>query len=158
MRGRKPKPTQLKLIGGNAGKRKLNHREPKPQRVIPSPPAHLSPAAMVVWGQVTVILDRMRVLTEADVFVLESYAETVVECRELRAALATRGRTQRVKTESGGYMVRQRPEVPMLQNAEQRKRMLEGELGITPVARSRVHVAEDDAGKTEDPLAKYFGT
>jgi P27 family predicted phage terminase small subunit len=157
MRGRKPKPTQLKLVGGNAGKRRLNTREPNLPRAIPSPPAHLSPAAMVVWGQVTVILDRMRVLTEADVFVLESYAETVVECRKLRAVLAKKGRTQRVRTESGGYMIRQRPEVPMMQNAEQRKRMLEGELGITPVARSRVHATEDDAGQHEDPLARYFG-
>ncbi len=30
MRGRKPKPTALKLVSGNPGHRPLNTREPKP--------------------------------------------------------------------------------------------------------------------------------
>ena len=31
MRGKKPKPTHLKLITGNPGKRPLNEAEPKPE-------------------------------------------------------------------------------------------------------------------------------
>jgi hypothetical protein len=31
MRGRKPKPTRLKLVAGNPGKRPLNPREPTPE-------------------------------------------------------------------------------------------------------------------------------
>ena len=31
MRGRKPKPTALKLIAGNPGKRALNAHEPQPR-------------------------------------------------------------------------------------------------------------------------------
>jgi hypothetical protein len=34
MRGRKPKPTYLKLLNGNPGKRPLNEQEPKPQPAL----------------------------------------------------------------------------------------------------------------------------
>ena len=40
MRGRRPKPTRLKLLTGNPGKRPLNDDEPQPQAAIPEcPPA-----------------------------------------------------------------------------------------------------------------------
>jgi hypothetical protein len=45
MRGRKPMPTVLRIVTGNAGKRPLNTSEPKPVTAIPTCPAHLSPTA-----------------------------------------------------------------------------------------------------------------
>ena len=71
MAGRKPTPTHLKLVTGNPGKRKINRQEPNPARCIPSCPSHLSDNAKVAWGKLTVLLDRMGVLTEADAAVLE---------------------------------------------------------------------------------------
>jgi hypothetical protein len=35
MVGRKPKPTKLKLLQGNAGHRKIKKNEPKPGRLLP---------------------------------------------------------------------------------------------------------------------------
>lgn len=35
MAGRKPKPTQIKMVTGNPGKRRLNEREPQPEGVYP---------------------------------------------------------------------------------------------------------------------------
>ena len=40
-RGRKPKPTGIKQLEGNPGKRKLNEREPKPEKKAPSCPKWL---------------------------------------------------------------------------------------------------------------------
>jgi hypothetical protein len=37
MAGRRPKPTHLKVVTGNPGKRKLNDKEPTPAKEIPSP-------------------------------------------------------------------------------------------------------------------------
>ncbi|HZK10243.1 MAG TPA: phage terminase small subunit P27 family, partial [Clostridia bacterium] len=34
-RGRKPKPTALKVLEGNPGKRPLNKNEPQPERKAP---------------------------------------------------------------------------------------------------------------------------
>ena len=44
-RGRKPKPTAVKIDEGNPGKRRINGREPKPPASLPDCPAHLSDEA-----------------------------------------------------------------------------------------------------------------
>ena len=45
MAGRKPKPTRLKIIQGNPGKRPLNKNEPQPERRLMRAPSHLSEEA-----------------------------------------------------------------------------------------------------------------
>src|SRR5687768_10225656 len=47
--GRKPTPTRLKLLRGNAGRRPLNPNEPQPPARLPPPPAHLSREAKREW-------------------------------------------------------------------------------------------------------------
>lgn len=51
MRGRKPKPTFLKLITGNPGKRELNLDEPVPAGALLEAPATLSPRAREIWDE-----------------------------------------------------------------------------------------------------------
>ena len=75
MAGRRPKPTALRLVEGNPGKRAINKKEPKPKRVIPSCPAHLDDSGKVAWGRLSVLLDRRGVLTEADSAALERLSE-----------------------------------------------------------------------------------
>ena len=79
MAGRRPKPTKLKLVTGNPGKRKLNDNEPQPAREIPSPPSHLTDWGKTAWGRMTVLLDGMGVLTVADTFALERLCD--IRCR-----------------------------------------------------------------------------
>ena len=43
MAGRKPKPTAVKKLEGNPGKRKLNTKEPNPGKGMPDCPAWLLP-------------------------------------------------------------------------------------------------------------------
>jgi hypothetical protein len=45
MRGRKPKPTFLKVLDGNPGKRPLNDQEPRPPQGIPDRPDWLDAEA-----------------------------------------------------------------------------------------------------------------
>lgn len=98
MAGRRPTPTELKLVRGNPGKRAINKKEPQPARHIPSAPAHLTCEGQVAWGRLTVLLDRMGVLTEADGFALERLCDCYAEILALRetvlttAALADAGR------------------------------------------------------------------
>ena len=150
---RRPKSANLKLVTGNPGKRhKRKKRHPEPRHVIPSPPEHLSGRALVIWGSMVVILDRMQVLTEADGLALAQLCETASEVEELRAEIAKTGRIQRVKTTSGGYMKRHHPAVKMLQDADRRLKGWLLEFGLTPAARSRVEVRFEP----EDAMANYF--
>src|SRR5436309_430944 len=53
MRGRRPIPIPLRLVGGgNAGRRLLNKGEPAPEVGIPDPPAELDRTALAEWRRV----------------------------------------------------------------------------------------------------------
>ncbi len=63
MRGRRPKPTALKLIAGNPGKRPLNRNEPKPAHSVPTCPAHLSPTGKAEWKRLAHEMHRLRIIS-----------------------------------------------------------------------------------------------
>ena len=65
MRGRKPKPTVLKLIHGNPGHRPLNKSEPKPA-LGAIKPRFLKGRAARIWAQYAPELERLGVLTAVD--------------------------------------------------------------------------------------------
>lgn len=64
--GRKPKPTVLKVLQGNPGKRPLNNDEPMPAVGAGRPPSWLDRAAKAHWKELAPMLTRLGVLTEAD--------------------------------------------------------------------------------------------
>ncbi len=64
--GRRRKPTSLKLIEGNPGKRPLNDAEPKPPPGRPIQPPGLSDDAKKEWEYLVPKLDAMGILTKVD--------------------------------------------------------------------------------------------
>jgi phage terminase small subunit len=66
MAGRPPKPTRLKILNGNPGKRPLNAAEPQPARGVPSCPAWLDDYAKEKWAELAELLHGLGVLTLAD--------------------------------------------------------------------------------------------
>ena len=66
MRGRKPKPTALKLIEGNPGKRAINGQEPMPPASLPDCPQHLTTEARAEWQRLAEILNGIGLLTQVD--------------------------------------------------------------------------------------------
>jgi len=73
--GRKAKPTALRVLQGNPGKRKLNDKEPQPVKENPYMPEHLDEEAQGEWERVTPILDKIGVLTEIDGTMLAGYCQ-----------------------------------------------------------------------------------
>ena len=72
--GRKPKPTQLKLVTSNPGKRQVNRKEAKAKAAIPAPPAHLNADAVEEWNRVATELYNLGILSEIDRAALAAYA------------------------------------------------------------------------------------
>jgi phage terminase small subunit len=70
LRGPAPKPTAIKKIEGNPGKRKLNAKEPVLPPGVPACPDHLDKIARLEWARVSKLLIGMKVLTEADYIAL----------------------------------------------------------------------------------------
>jgi P27 family predicted phage terminase small subunit len=156
MVGRKPKPTRLKLVAGNPGRRKLNHAEPKPRRGRPSAPAHVSDKARETWRYVAGVLDRMGVLTEADALALEMLCEAYADYLAARAELKAFGSNYyETTTKDGSVMHRLHPAVGALQDADRRIKSWLIEFGQTPSARSRIKV-EGYEPDEHGVAAKFF--
>jgi P27 family predicted phage terminase small subunit len=156
MAGRRPKPTVLKLVTGNPGKRAINKKEPKPKREIPSCPAHLHDSGKVAWGRLSVLLDRMGVLTEADAFTLERLCDCYTDILECRMLIERDGRTYTSTDHSQNTLIKANPAVAQLRAADAQFKSYLVEFGLTPAARSKVH-AEPNDEETKDPLSKFFG-
>lgn len=156
MAGRRPKPTVLKLVEGNPGKRAINKREPKPRRETPSCPAHLKDGAKVAWGRLSVLLERMGVLTEADGFALERVCGCYAELLAYESLVDRDGATYSTTSTAGETVIKANPAVSMLADADRRFKSYLVEFGLTPAARSKVHATPDD-DKKADPLQEFFG-
>ncbi len=160
MAGRRPKPTALRLIEGNPGKRAINKKEPNPRKEIPSCPAHLTDAGKVAWGRLCALLDRMGVLTEADAFALERLCDCYTEILECRELIEVQGRTydsaRKSKDGDMEILIKANPAVAMLADADRRFKSHLVQFGLTPAARSKVQV-KDDGDQKQDPLQEFFG-
>ena len=74
--GRRPKPTAIRRLEGNRGKRAWNHDEPEPPDGIPRCPKHLAPVARTEWRRVARALHAMGVLTPIDRAALAAYCQS----------------------------------------------------------------------------------
>jgi P27 family predicted phage terminase small subunit len=157
MAGRRPTPTALKLVKGNPGKRATNKKEPKPAREIPSCPAHLADEAKVAWGRLTVLLDRMGVLTEADAFALERLCDCYADILACRELIERDGRTYTTLDQNSNTLIKNNPAVNQLRAADAQFKSYLVEFGLTPAARTKVNAKDPDDDEKEDPIGSYFG-
>lgn len=83
MAGRPPKPTALKLVEGNPGKRAMNKQEPDPTYLRDlAAPEWLHPAARAVWDEVAPKLASAKLLTEVDVQALAMGCVAIAQYRQ----------------------------------------------------------------------------
>ena len=138
--GRPPKPTQLKILHGNPGKRRLPENEPQPTTEIPEPPEWLSDEARACWDRVTVELKAMGILHKADQETLVMYCEAWDAYVEAWRAVQQHGMI--AYSESGS--VYQHPAVGIKNKAAAMVLKMAQEFGLTPSARTRVKVMEKE--------------
>jgi P27 family predicted phage terminase small subunit len=136
MRGRKPKPTSVKLLAGNSGKRRLNHSEPKPPVAIPECPTELSPPAKAEWDRLSPELASLKMLSTLDRAALAAYCEAYALW--LEAITAVRKFGTMVKSPSGYPM--QSPYVAIANKQAEIMMRIASEFGFTPASRSRISI------------------
>ena len=150
MVGRPPKPTRLKELAGNPGKRKLNEQEPKPETGVPTRPEFLLPEAKREWTRITVPLVRLGLLSEIDRAALAQYCQWWARWVEAERILDREGLTFFTPK---GY-VQQRPEVAIAQKASDRCRQFAAEFGLTPARRSSIAVPNKP--EAEDEFSRFL--
>jgi P27 family predicted phage terminase small subunit len=157
MRGRKPKPTYLKLVTGNPGKRAINRNEPQPRRQLVRAPDELSDDAKVEWKRIAPELYRMGLLTVADRATFAAYCEEwgvfIVAQRALAkmAELDPMSGALMIKTEGGTPI--QNPLVGTAHRARRAMVAYAAEFGMTPSARSRLQTGA--GADLSNPFAEF---
>ena len=152
MRGRKPKPTALKVLSGNPGKRPLNAREPVARSGIPDCPDWLDAEAKAEWSRVTVELDAMGVLSQADRSALAAYCTAWSRWVEAEAQVKKFGLI--VKSPEKGFPMKS-PYLSVADQALEAMRKLLVEFGLTPSSRSRLRLP---AGAEPDEFDRFLET
>jgi len=134
MRGRRPKPTRLKLLTGNPGKRPLNEREPEPEPSIPDCPPELGPVARREWDRLVGELGKLRILTALDRAALASYCGAYGLWADAMEQIQKYG--SMVKSPSG--YPQQSPYLAVANRQAEIMMRIASEFGFTPASSSRI--------------------
>lgn len=145
-RGRKPKPTAIKVLEGNPGKRPLNKAEPKPKSKAPKCPGWLEAEAKKEWRRMAKQLEQLGLLTEVDRVAFAGYCQAYARWKEAEEFISQHGTI--VKTPSGYWQ--QVPQVSIASTYLKIMGKFCEQFGLTPSARSRLITGQSDA--EEDPM------
>ena len=143
MRGRKPKPTNLRILQGNPGKRPLPENEPKPTLLAPERPSWLVGEARREWERVVPELEKLGLLTVVDGAALAAYCQayaTMVQAeKELRAHLRQHKKlTVTYVNKAGADNEVPHPAIKIARDAATTMKAFMTEFGLTPASRVRL--------------------
>jgi P27 family predicted phage terminase small subunit len=157
MPGRKAKPTMLKIIQGNPGRKPLNKNEPKIKKALRNPPVWFDARQRKLWAETIAECPR-GLLRKLDAHTLEVWVCAYFDHRD--AVEAMRGEPIVVMGLSGVQRVN-----PLLSAQREAAKLLlkaGAEMGFSPTSRSRIQVDpnaketdEDDEGEEQ---ANPFGS
>lgn len=137
--GRPRKPTALRVLEGNRGKRPLPVGEPQPRQERPTCPRWLMLEAKREWRRIVPELGRLGLLTIIDRAALAAYCQAYACWRQAEEDLA-RLKSTVVATPSG--YIQQLPQVTISQKERMIMHRFLVEFGLTPASRSRLSVPQ----------------
>lgn len=147
MGGRKRKPTAIKILEGNPGRRPLNSKEPVPTKGAITCPAWLPPEAKREWKRLAKKLEIMGVLTEIDRVALASYCLAYARWRQAEEYIDT----HEITTETPSGYKQQIPHVSISHTYSKLMLRYMTELGLTPASRSKI-IAEKMNTESKDEM------
>lgn len=163
MAGRRPKPTEQKLLQGNPGRRPLNKNEPKPATGAPTMPRWLSKAARAEWKEIVPILLGMKVLTRADGKALAAYCQSYSMWKQAQEEVDANGITfleqAAIEDDDGKTVlvtlkIRKNPAVTVAENSMKIMKGFLVEFGLSPASRARLKT--ENGEESEDPMESFL--
>ena len=154
-RGRPNKPTALKVLEGNPGKRPLSRTEPKPIPISPKPPNWLASEAKKMWKHLAPQLETLGLLTIIDGYALAAACQSYSTWAKIERYLQKNGLTMEIKkVDDDGQpftsYIQQRPEVSIGNKALMAFKSFCTEFGLTPSSRCRINTKPTEAD--DDPM------
>ncbi len=150
--GRKPKPTKLKILEGNPGRRPLNENEPNPLPIAPKCPDWLLDEAKKEWNRLAPELEILGLLTIIDKIAFAGLCQSYAKWKAAEEFIKKNGTTYRIpKTDKSGKVVSvyiaSFPEVAIANQSLNQIKAFAAEFGLTPSSRGRIYLpgeASDD--------------
>ena len=139
MRGRKPKPSYLRVLDGNAGHRPLNASEPQPMGDLLDAPSWMSDSQKDGW-RYAIAKAPGGLLKHLDQSILSIWVVAEDLHRIASEKVSRLGALVKVG-ENGAWQ--QNPYLPIMNKQAQIMMRAAAEMGFTPSSRSRVKIAND---------------
>jgi len=159
MPSNRPKPTALKILEGNPGKRPLPQNEPKPLIKKQSCPALLDPIGAAEWKRIVPELERLDLFTIVDRSAITGYCVAYSKWVKAETVLKKDGLVYKItKTDRNGTPVSDywmaRPEVFIAHQMACLVLKYCIEFGMTPSSRVRLSAGKkvEDDKEMEDLL------
>jgi len=145
-RGRKPLPVEIHRLRGSFRADRHNVNAPQPTSGIPACPKHLNKTAKTEYRRVGKLLAACRVITEVDRAALAAYSQAWARLVQGEIKLHETGLI--IKSPNGFPCLS--PYLSVVRQAAEEVRRWAAELGLSPSARTRLHVepAEPQNSKT----------
>lgn len=165
MAGRPPKPTALKVITGNPGKRATNKQEPDPTYLSDLAALEwLHPAARAVWDELAPKLSAAKLLTEVDINALAMGCVSIAQYRQAVRVAGDKLVKSKVVMDENNEPVEAGEHInPWLfvQSMSFKQAMaIFQQFGMSPAARTRIAIQPQGDlfghGNQENKAAKYF--
>lgn len=137
-RGRKAKPTALKILQGNPGKRKINDEEPDYEVGAPAKPAWLDDHASDEWDRLVIVMLGGQLLTRADAGILLSCCLAYSQMVRNELVLQKLGDMYQIEDPWGGKIPKARPEIMRAEVARRQYVSFLAEMGQTTVSKTKV--------------------
>lgn len=139
MRGPKPKPTALRLLEGNPGRRPINPYEPKPAAAVAiEPPTDLPEEGAKIWRALSAELARVGLLTQLDLHALHRYCHFLLEYLDAQKKIDGKLLVTTKWPDGSVRQVLPNPFLAVRNQAAKNLNTLEQSLGLTPSARARM--------------------
>lgn len=164
--GNRPKPTRLKLLEGNPGKREINTLEPIAKPEIPIMPTWLKgfPVAKKEWKRESKILFQMGILSKAESSLLAMRCYLASQIQELAISIQTEGRIITVtnfnsRGEEVSVIEKTNPKCVQLQSIITEYRHHGSILGLDQVSRTKMKADPPEMkSKAEQFMSRKNGT
>ncbi len=150
-RGRKPKPTALKKLAGNPGRRPLNEKEPNFSDLTNiDPPEWLPELATDMWQRIVPELLREKIIKQTDLHLVESFCTSYAIWR--MALVEVNSFKIIMQNASGGPT--KNPALTALNEANNQMMKTGAALGLSPA--DRVRLMGDKDPDDDNPFNEFF--
>ena len=166
-RGPAPKPSILKLIAGNPGKREISDDEPIPDPGTIDPPDFVTGDALDLWNKIVPPLVKTKLVTSVDWPGVARYciklARWLYLFREIESAKKTnpagKGTTYPIIGNDGKVKyIAELPWASEWRALDRELRADEARFGMSPAARTRIRIEKEKKDSGEETKKDFFNS